>query len=255
MSPATRGREVSEDSLLDGAVRLRQPVNGYRVAIDPVLLAAAVPARPGERILDAGTGTGAAAMCLAHRVPGTTILGIEVQPALAALARDNAAVNGFATRLEVIEGDVASPRRPASPAFDHVMANPPFRQAGRATRPAAAERAMAHHEAGATLRDWSRYCFSRVRGRGTVTFIYAASRLAELLVEMAAAAPAIDVLPLWPRQGRPAKRVIVQARPGVAGELRLLPGLVLHQADGAYTAGAQALLRRGSALELASFAA
>src|SRR5580692_7243816 len=90
---------TSDDALLGGRVHLHQPAQGYRVAIDPVLLAAAVPAAEGDRVLDIGCGVGAASLCLAARVPGCRIVGLELQPALAQLAAENAARNAVADRV------------------------------------------------------------------------------------------------------------------------------------------------------------
>src|SRR5512139_3877326 len=68
---------LTDDRLLGGRVRLQQPASGFRAAIDPVLLAAAVPAGEGDIVLDVGCGTGAAALCLATRVEAAHVTGIE----------------------------------------------------------------------------------------------------------------------------------------------------------------------------------
>ena len=126
-SPDPPTAATTQDALLGGQLKLRQPADGYRVAVDPILLAAAVPANPDQTILDAGSGVGAAALCLAHRVPGCQATGIEIQTALAALAHENAAQNGLSEAVRFVEGDIAAP--PASlkpPEFDHVMTNLAF---------------------------------------------------------------------------------------------------------------------------------
>ena len=139
---------------------MRQPAQGYRVAIDPVFLAAAVPAKAGETVLDIGSGTGAAALCLAHRVLQVSVTGIEVQPGLAALARQSAAHNRCEDRVRFVNGDIADPRPPQLGPFHHVMANPPYRRAGRAKQPREASRAMAHHDGGAPILAWVDFAFA-----------------------------------------------------------------------------------------------
>ena len=120
----------SEDLLLGGQVRLRQPLDGYRAAIDPVLLAASVDAAPRHRVLEAGAGHGAAAICLARRVPDCSVTGIEIQPDLVRLANDNARLNDLAGSVQVMIGDLVRPLpRVAAGGFDHVMANPPYLEA------------------------------------------------------------------------------------------------------------------------------
>ncbi len=243
--------QYSEDSLLGGRVRLRQPAAGYRVAIDPVLLAAAVPAREGERALDVGAGTGAAALCLCVRVAGVHVTGLERDPALARLAAENVALNGLGAGLEILAGDLL--RAPAAlvPAsFDHVLANPPHLRPEAVRAPGDAARAAAHVEGEAGLDAWLRFLLAMARPGATVTLVHRPERLGEILAGLGAGAGAIVVFPLWPGAAKAAKRVIVQARVGRAAPLRLAPGLVLHAAAGAYTPEAEAVLRDGAALTL-----
>ena len=116
----------TENGLLGGRVRLLQPARGYRVAVDAVLLAAAVDARSGQHILDLGAGVGAVGLCLAARVPDCSVVGIELQPELAALATRNATLNAAGDRLRTIVHDLAKPLPPDLGAFDHVVTNPPY---------------------------------------------------------------------------------------------------------------------------------
>jgi len=246
---AAEGRTL--DTLLGGRVRLRQPAEGYRAAIDPVLLAAAVPARIGERVLDLGCGVGAAAHCLLARLAGVHVTGLEVQSEMARLARDNGVMNGWADRLQVVEGDVLEPPPDlAVESFDRVMINPPYVPADRGRPAPSAAKAAATRESGATLHDWLAAGLALVKPRGGLTLIHRADRLDEILHELHGKAGALRVFPLWPAAGRPAKRMLIAARKAVAGPLVLGPGLVLHQADGSYTAPAEAVLRDGVALEI-----
>lgn len=249
---AKTGR-TSEDRLLDGAIRLRQPREGYRVAIDPVFLAAAVPARGGECVLELGVGSGAAALCLAHRVPGCAVVGLERERAAAALAARNAALNGMAERVEIVVGDLRDPPGAIKmQRFDHVMANPPYLPRACTDRRQATAQDKSHVEGEADLRAWVDGALRRVRPRGTVTFIHRADRLDALLGALEGRAGGIVVVPLWPKAGVAAKRVIVRARKGVATPLLLTAGLVLHGPDGKFTPAAERILREGAALEAGS---
>jgi len=239
---------VSEDRLVDGRVRLLQPVEGYRAAIDPVFLAAAVPAKSGDQVLDAGCGVGAAALCLAIRVPDCRITGLELDPAAFELAKRNIALNGLDGRVEAVLGNIAAPPPRLAPGyFDHVMANPPYLTDG--TRPADPGRAAAHMEGEVGLDAWVRACLTMLRPKGWLALVHRADRLDAVLAALRERAGEIAVLPLWPMRDRPAKRVLVRARKGVGGPTSLLPGLVLHEPDGRYTAAAEAILRAGQALE------
>lgn len=240
--------ETTEDALLDGRITLRQPAGGYRAAIDPVLLAAAVHARPHETVLDLGCGVGAAALALAARLPEVRITGLERDAGLARLCMENIAANAMVDRVAVLAGDLLDP--PAGIAggtFDHVMANPPYLEAGRADLSPDPGRRAANAEGDAALSDWIAAALAAAKPKGWVTFIHRADRLDELIATLGGQAGAITILPLWPRSGAPAKRIILRARKGVRTPATLLPGLVLHDGEH-YTAVAASILRDAAAL-------
>jgi tRNA1(Val) A37 N6-methylase TrmN6 len=238
--------ETSAGTLLNGRLRHAQPSRGHRTALEPVLLAAAVPARPGERVLEAGTGSGAALLCLAARVPGLSGVGIERDPAMAALARDNIAANGL-TGIDIIAGDIAGLLPPGP--CDHAFANPPWH--GPGTPSPDPNREAAKRGGADLLATWCRALAGPLRHHGTLTLIIPASLLPAGLAALAAAgcgSPA--VLPLWPRPGRPARLALVQGVRGGRGPCRLLAGLTLHVEAGGFTAAADAILRQGAGLDL-----
>ena len=244
---------ATEDRLLAGRVRLLQAAQGYRVAIDPVILAAAVPARAGDRVLDLGCGSGAAALCLLARVPGVAATGLECDPTAAALARDNAAANGRAEDFRVLEGELLAPPPELRAArFDHVLLNPPYLDPARARLPADPDRRRSHGEAAAGLADWLDLALRRLRDDGSLSVIHRAERLDEILAALAGRAGGIVVFPLWPggAEAKPAKRIVVRARKGSRAPLSLHPGLVLHRPDGGFTPAADAVLRDAAPLPI-----
>jgi tRNA1Val (adenine37-N6)-methyltransferase len=246
--------QLSDDKFLCGRLRLLQPVKGYRAATDPVLLAAACPATPGESVLDLGCGAGAAVLCLGLRVPGLTLAGLELQPAYADLARRNAERN--AIPVEVHDGDLARIPAPLRRDFDHVIANPPYYHAGGSPSPVAARaRAM---QVDTPLSDWVAAATRRLRPGGWLTLICGADGLPDVLAALAPKLGSAAVLPLAAREGRAALRVIIQARKGGRAPFRLLAPFVIHAGathDGDrenYSPAANAVLRDGADL-LAAF--
>lgn len=244
--------DLTEDVFLGGRLRLLQPRRGYRAATDPVLLAAAVPARPGESVLDLGCGAGTASLCLGWRVAGLRLHGVELQPAYADLARRNAARSGIA--LEVTEADIRTlPAALRARSFDHVVANPPWYPPDG---PAAADpgRAIALQQAAPTAA-WVDAGLRRLKPGGRLSMIHLAAQLPALLAALDGRA-GVSVLPLLPREGRDAGRILLQARKGGRAAFRLCAPLVLH-AGGAhlqdgedFTDQAQAILRHAAALTL-----
>ncbi|WP_337876533.1 methyltransferase [Elioraea sp.] len=239
---------------MGGRVRLRQPRRGFRAAIDPVLLAAAVPAREGERVLEAGTGTGAAALCLLARVPSLQVIGLERDPDAAALACANAALNGVDHRFRVIVGDIAAVAAAravaAHGACVHAMANPPFHVAGTPS-PLAARRIAGHESAEATLAVWIAAMARRLVQRGTLTLILPPARLPDAIAACAAARiGSLSLLPLWSHEGEAARRVILQGVKEGRGPCRILAGLVLHRRSGGYTSAAERILKEAERLRL-----
>jgi len=241
---------LSRDAFLCGRLHLWQPLKGYRAATDPVLLAAACPANPGESVLDLGCGAGAAALCLAARVAGLHLAGLELQPAYAALARRNAVENGFVMQVEC--GDLALMPRPLRRDFDHVIANPPYYPAGGTPSPEAGRaRAL---QAEVPLGAWVEAAARRLAPGGWLTLICGADGLPQVLSALGAKMGSAAVLPLQPREGKAARRILLRARKGGKGAFRLLAPLVLHKGpahDGdreSYTPTANAVLREGASL-------
>ncbi|WP_435164410.1 tRNA1(Val) (adenine(37)-N6)-methyltransferase [Falsirhodobacter sp. 1013] len=213
---------VTEDRFLDGRLRILQPRDGYRAATDPVFLAASVPARAGQRVLELGCGVGVAALCLAHRT-GAHLTGVEVQADYADLARRNADAN--ALPLEVIEGDLD--RLALTDSFDHVMANPPYYSGGTPSRDAGRDIALRED---LPLARWMEVMARRLRPGGTMTLIFGADRLPDALCAMPSSVGSVVVLPLAAREGRAPKRLILQARKGGRAAFVLAASAILHAA-------------------------
>jgi tRNA1(Val) A37 N6-methylase TrmN6 len=245
---------TSEDALLGGKLTLRQPLRGHRFGHDAVLLAAATPAKKGEHAIEFGAGVGAAGLALACRVEGLAVTLVELDPSLAALARENAARNALAERVRVVCLDVAASVAQfadaglAPDSADHVLMNPPF-NAPHNPSPDQARR-LAHAASPGTLSRWIDTAARLLRPQGVLTLIWRADGLTDLVVALASGFGAIAILPVYPKPGAAAIRVLVSAAKTSNAPLSLLPGLALAGSDNKPSAQANAILRDGAPLVL-----
>jgi tRNA1(Val) A37 N6-methylase TrmN6 len=247
--------ELTRDAFLGGALHLHQPKAGYRAGVDPVLLAASVPARAGQRVLDLGCGAGAVALCLGARVAGLQLHGVEKQPFYADLAVKNA--DECQLDLTVWRCDLATPATALRQIqFHHVVANPPYFRANAHVASPNAGRAAAMGEVGehATLAQWVAFAAQRLLAKGTLHMIQRTERLPDMLAACAGQLGSIEVLPLAAREGRAPENILLRARKLGRGPFRLHAPFVLHdgqhhQSDReSYRAEVAAILRNCAAL-------
>ena len=240
-------RDLTEDGFLGGRIRVRQLARGFRSGLDAVMLAAAVPAKAGDAVLELGTGAGVASLCLAARISDCTITGVEIDADLVSLANENAAANGMAPRVHFLQADVLNLPQDLRAPFDHVMCNPPFHdESGDKSPDQSREQAL--RDVG-DLAHWIGVGVKRTASNGTFTIILRADRLNRALTVLPDCG--VRIFPLWPKRGAAAKRVLIQFRPGSRALLQLLSGLILHEEDGRFTPEADAILRGNAALPLA----
>jgi tRNA1(Val) A37 N6-methylase TrmN6 len=248
--------DLTEDAALGGRLRLKQPKRGHRVGHDAILLAAACPLRAGERAVDLGAGVGAAGLALALRVEGARVTLVEVDADLAALATDNIRANGLVARVDAVVLDAAAPARTFAAAglgpesIARILMNPPFNDPAAGRPSPDRRRRLAHVAPDGTLPAWIRTAARLLRPRGTLSMIWRADGLVDVLRELSPAFGAATVLPIHPRPGDAAIRVVVRATKASRAPLALLPGLVLNDHAGRPTAEAEAVLRAGAPLPL-----
>jgi len=246
--------DFTRDAFLDGQLHVNQPSDGYRAATDPVYLAASIPAKTGQSVLDVGCGVGTASLCLNARVPGLDLAGVEVQADYAQLARDNAKANE--ATLDVVAADLQNlPDAMRQRSFDHVMTNPPFFDGQSMSPPESQGKAVAHVET-LDLQSWISLSLKRLAPKGSFSIIHLSERLPDILTAMNQSCGDIRILPITARQGRAAKRILVQGIKTSRAPTQLLSPLVVHdglkhETDGDdYSQAAKQILRYGQALVL-----
>lgn len=238
------------DGLLNSQVQVEQPSKGFRIAIDTVLLAAAVPAKTGEDILDLGCGVGGAMLCVSCRVRGVKGLGLEIQEELVNLCRNNILRNAFAKELEVWQTDATSLPDDLTERFDQAFMNPPYHENALHEKSSNVLKGLSNTETGG-LDLWISSAAAALKPGGMLTLIHKADRLQDVLGLLQKHFGEIGVLPLISKKGRAPKRVIVGARKGGNFFVNASESFVLHQDTGVYTPQAEAVLRRGEALRMA----
>jgi len=245
---------TSDDAVLGGRLVLRQPLRGHRVGHDAILLAAATAARAGAHAVDLGAGVGGSGLALARRVAGATVTLVDIDPELTALAGHNIARNDLSGRVRAVRLDVAASAADFAAAgmapgsVDCVLMNPPFNVVQQPS-PDAARRA-AHAASPDTLHIWLGAAARLLGADGALTLIWRADGLGDVLAALGGKFGATAVLPVHPKPGAAAIRVLVRAVKGSATPLSLLPGLTLADAAGKPSAQAEAVLRDAAALSL-----
>lgn len=239
--------DYSKDYLLDRKVTVFQPRNGYRASTDAVLLSSLVKTvKPGDNILDVGSGTGAVSLCLASRFARTApqITGLELQPELAELSNLSAAANGFENFLHYINCDIKNkPGELPNCSFAHVITNPPYAEKDMPSPNAG--KALAHNHHDFSLEGWIKFCIKMIRPQGHFYIINRAEAVDDILSVIHGRLGNIKLIPLFSKTGQKAKRIMISAQKDNRTPAEILPGLILHTSEGEYTPDAHKILRLG----------
>jgi tRNA1(Val) A37 N6-methylase TrmN6 len=247
--------ETSEDAILGGRLRVRQPLRGHRVGHDAILLAAATGARAGEHAVDLGSGVGAAGLALATRIPGLKVTLVEMDAILCALAAHNTRLNRMDDRVNVRALDAENLDALKAAGFsadtiDRVLMNPPFHDPQRQNVSPDPLRRLAHVGTPGLLGRWLGTAGWLLKPRGVVTLIWRADGLDEVVNALRPTFGDIAVLPVLPREGAPPIRVLVRAVKAASGPQVAHPALVLNGENDQPTAAAEAVLREGKTLNI-----
>lgn len=223
--------------------------NGFKTSMDSVLLAAACPVQANERLLDMGCGVGGAGFCVLARVGGVFLTGVDIQEAQIELAMKNADKNQF-ENTEFVASDIINFKREKE--FHHIIMNPPYLDAGKHLRSPHPEKAtaMGHEENTHSIKEWIDVAHFNLKSNGTLTIIHRADQIDEIIRVMGKRFGAIEVIPLWPKMGISAKRVIIRAIKDRRSPSVLHSGITLHEDSGEYTCEANNILKEAKGLFL-----
>jgi tRNA1(Val) A37 N6-methylase TrmN6 len=238
--------EITEDLFLNGKLRLRQSKRGHRAGHDAILLAAATPARPGDRVADFGAGVGTAGLAVAWRVGGIECVLVEIDGALAELARANAVLNSFNAEIHTLDVTASASAFAAAglapDSVDAVLMNPPFNDGSRHRSSPDVQRQAAHMATEDTLSQWVHAARRILKPGGSLTLIWRAEGLGDVLVALERGFGGIKILPVHPDARKPAIRVLVSAIKGSGAPMSIRRSLLLSDEDGSVLAEASAAL-------------
>ncbi len=240
--------QTTLDKLLQGRLTIEQPAKGYRIAVDTLLLASAVPAQESHHILDLGCGAGGVMLALATRLRGTYITGLEIQTKLVTFCKSNIQRNAFDESLSVIESDATQLDESLKNKFDHVVMNPPFHDAARHdASPNASKRRACTQETG-ELEQWIASAHQALREGGMMSMINRADRQKEIITKTSALFGTICIKPILGKEGGTCKRIIIRATKGSDKKIIEKTPFILHEEDGSYTQEGDTILRDAEAM-------
>lgn len=248
--------ELTEDAFLGGQLRLKQLKSGHRAGHDAVLLAAASSARPGDRVADLGAGIGAAGLAVARRIAGIDLILVEIDPALAGLARANAETNAIQADVIVLDVEADATAFAAAglapDSVDAVLMNPPFNDPARHRVSPDTARGIAHMATATTLPKWVHAARRILKSRGALTLIWRADGLAEVLSALDHGFGSVQLLPVHGDARSPANRILVRAIKGGRAPTQIHPALMLNDEPGVPNQRVQDILAGKGTLPLAS---
>jgi len=231
------------DNFLGEKLQIKQPARGYRIGIDTVLLASATKPKAGAKVLDLGCGVGGISLCLLTNYPSISVVGMDLDRDLIKIAEENNLTGGFEKRFKPLKGSVLDPHKSLVPnTFDLIVTNPPYLESNRSNPSPEKRKNSANVETEVDLCTWLNFSAKFLKPGGHISLIHRADRLDHILAIMRTSFGGLCVYPLWPKKGHPAKRVIVSGIKGSGSPTKILPGAIIHNTDGSYTAPVQAAL-------------
>lgn len=239
---------IEHTTLFNGQVTVYQPMQGYRFALDSLVLAAFTPAKDNETVLELGIGVGAASLALAFQHPYITIHGIDIQPNILPITQKNIDANGWTNRFQLFEGNLTE-KLVSGHFYDHVIMNPPFFEDHTYTNSPHEHKTLSHGERNGVLKDWIHEAHRTLKSRGYITIVHTIRRLDEIVSLLTEKFGGIEIFPLWPKEGIAAKRVLVRARKGVSSPCVLHAGINLHNHDGTFTSAAAQVIHAGNKIK------
>jgi len=239
---------TDESTVLGGRVRLLQFKTGLRAGLDAVMVAAAAPAKPGEHVLDAGCGTGAAGLCVMARVENTQLTGIDIQADLIMLAAQNVTLNGW--QAQFLIGDVRDKARLPYNHFDHAVCNPPYNEQGTwyDTPDPVRSKQLGNQAGDARLADWIDCLHRSLKAQGSLSLIHRADHADKIIQALGTRFGGLELWPLHPHEGEVASRIVIRALKNRKTPVKIYPGVILHEVGGGWTKRVDDILTHGKPL-------
>lgn len=221
--------EITKDSILNGAISLYQPKRGYRIAIDPIILASAIKIKEDQTILDVGCGVGTISLILKYLDKSQKITSIDIDPFMTDLCKKNSEINNLPLNIinHGIDFDILKGKN-----FDCVVTNPPFYNLGSFR---SSEKKLTANFETISIENWISFCIKRLRNQGIFYIIHIPEKLNSILVAFGDSVGKIEIVPIYSHSNQCAKRIIVKCKKGSKEPLKILPGIISHQENNEYS--------------------
>ncbi len=230
-------KPLTKDTFFNGRIKVKQDPYGYRFSIDSILLACHAKPRPGDKVVDLGTGCGIIPLILAYREPNLNIFGIELQNELADIASSNVKENHMDSTITIFCKDMKELKNDMiSGPVDLIVSNPPYRKAESGRINPDMQRAIARHEITVCLDDITKTVRRVLRTAGRFITIYSAERITDLLTHL-------RISGIEPKSLRmihsgaetEAKLILVEGIKGGHPGVKIGPPIIIYDEKGAYT--------------------
>ena len=225
------------DDLQYKGLRLLQKKDGFCFGVDAVLLAHFALVAKNSTVIDLGTGTGIIAVLMAAKKEPHKVIGLEIQPEMAAMADRSVKLNGLDNKVTIVQGDIKEATKLfGASSFDAVVSNPPYMGKGGGLLNPADTKAIARHEILCTLEDVVSTAANLLRPGGKFSMVHRPQRLADIIFLMRS----YNIEPkylkfVYPSPGKKPNLLLISGTRNGNPELRVQEPLYIYDSEGNYS--------------------
>jgi tRNA1(Val) A37 N6-methylase TrmN6 len=221
--------EITKDFIFNGAISLYQPKHGYRVAIDPLVLASIVEIKKNQTVLDVGCGVGTISLILKYFDKSQTVTSLDIDSFMTDLCRKNSEINNLPLNIINcgVDFNILKDKN-----FDCVVTNPPFYNPSNFR--SSEKKFVANFET-IDIKSWISFCMKRLKDKGNFYIIHIPEKLDDILAALRNSAGKIEIIPIYSHANQFARRIIIKCKKGSKEPLKISPGIISHKENNEYS--------------------